>query len=448
MTITTRSADGVLHQFPDGTDQGVIDSVMKQYAQQSASPAGGAAKGEGGLLRNFAAGTVEGLTGAVGFLADLGVAQANAESGYSMFPEGVEQPQLGAVTSYLNNQLGRVGLNPDAVPAESFPERAVRFAGSGASTALLPGGGVGSTIQRVGTGMSVGLGAETAREIAPEPLKPLAALIGGIKGGLAAQYGPRGVSYITRAAGNVAAPFTAGVSPQAAERLAASTITNRATDVGAVRQSLEGGAAEIVPGSSPTTFQQTGDVGLGTLERQVATRHPDQFAQRRADQNAARLTSLQSIQQGGNPSDVASFFRSQLDELDQETARHADEMLASAQAHAARMGGTRSPEAYGEDLRTIALKADEAANARERALWDAVDPDNSLTGNMQTTIDGAKRVAGGVNRMSKPMSGEESAIFDAAQSLSPLSPVSDLIALRSRAARRRTSKTICVPSRT
>ncbi|KGM35705.1 hypothetical protein [Inquilinus limosus] len=37
--IQAQSADGVTHEFPDGTDPSVIDRVMKQYAQQQAGPA-------------------------------------------------------------------------------------------------------------------------------------------------------------------------------------------------------------------------------------------------------------------------------------------------------------------------------------------------------------------------------------------------------------------------
>jgi hypothetical protein len=35
MPIQARSADGIIHQFPDGTDMGVVDRVMKQYADQA-----------------------------------------------------------------------------------------------------------------------------------------------------------------------------------------------------------------------------------------------------------------------------------------------------------------------------------------------------------------------------------------------------------------------------
>lgn len=37
--IRAQSADGVMHEFPDGTDPAVIDRAMKQYAQQKAAPA-------------------------------------------------------------------------------------------------------------------------------------------------------------------------------------------------------------------------------------------------------------------------------------------------------------------------------------------------------------------------------------------------------------------------
>jgi hypothetical protein len=35
MPVTAQSADGVLHEFPDGTDQSVIDRAMKKYASES-----------------------------------------------------------------------------------------------------------------------------------------------------------------------------------------------------------------------------------------------------------------------------------------------------------------------------------------------------------------------------------------------------------------------------
>ncbi len=65
MSIEAESADGVVHEFPDGTDRAVIDKAMYQYAQTAqpsqtqkavGSPAGGFAKG---LLYNTVAGTAD-----------------------------------------------------------------------------------------------------------------------------------------------------------------------------------------------------------------------------------------------------------------------------------------------------------------------------------------------------------------------------------------------------
>ena len=38
VTITAESADGTTHEFPDGTDQTVVDRVMKDYAMKGAAP--------------------------------------------------------------------------------------------------------------------------------------------------------------------------------------------------------------------------------------------------------------------------------------------------------------------------------------------------------------------------------------------------------------------------
>jgi hypothetical protein len=38
VTITAESADGTTHEFPDGTDQAVVDRVMKDYATKGATP--------------------------------------------------------------------------------------------------------------------------------------------------------------------------------------------------------------------------------------------------------------------------------------------------------------------------------------------------------------------------------------------------------------------------
>ena len=52
-------------------------------------------------------------------------------------------------------------------------------------------------------------------------------------------------------------------------RLAAGTITGVATNPTEVRATPAENQPSLVPGSQPTTFQATGDQGLGNLERTV-----------------------------------------------------------------------------------------------------------------------------------------------------------------------------------
>ena len=49
MTIRAQSADGQIHEFPDGTDPAVVDRTMKSYAQsqQQQGPDQGAIEGAG-----------------------------------------------------------------------------------------------------------------------------------------------------------------------------------------------------------------------------------------------------------------------------------------------------------------------------------------------------------------------------------------------------------------
>ena len=71
-----------------------------------------------------------------------------------------------------------------------------------------------------------------------------------------------------------------------------------ATDPEAAIGALDA-AKEIVPGSKPTTFQASGDLGLGQIERVVQNTPEGQaaFQQRWAEQNNARVNALRNLQQ-------------------------------------------------------------------------------------------------------------------------------------------------------
>lgn len=230
----------------------------------------------------------------------------------------------------------------------------------------------------------------------------------------------------------VLAPYAAAVSKTAAEREAGRTLASRASDPAAVAQALEQ-PAEIIPGSQPTTFQQTGDMGLGALERETATKDPAAFQQRAAEQNSARRAALGGVEDGGDPNDVAKALKAQFDDLNATHDAQVEAATTAAQEKAATaLGPEETPDAQGSAVRDALTSAETAARASEGGLWQAVDPEGNLTGNTTHTAQTATEIREGIAPTAKPMQGEEAAIFEAAEGLPPLSPVSDLIALRSR----------------
>lgn len=273
--------------------------------------------------------------------------------------------------------LGLIGLNPDdpsQMPQpQNAPERIARMGGEGLSSGIVfPG----SALTNAVIGTTSGVGSGIGQEVAPEGYKGLGGFLGGLVGGgvgAVASEVPSAVGAGARAAADYAAPFTAGGQ----ERLAAKTLANAATDRDAAVQALSQ-PQEIVPGSMPTTFQATGDTGLGQLERAVATKSPDEFLARRADQNAARLDALSNVQAEGHPEAVGSFFRDQLDQIDQQMQSAQDAAATSARSAAEGLGGSQGPDVLGEQTRSAIQGSLDAAKTNEGALWKAVDPDKTM----------------------------------------------------------------------
>lgn len=330
------------------------------------------------------------------------------------------EPKSGAA---LKSGLNAVGLNPDNLPApQSAPERIARMAGEGAVLAVTPElaaaraidaasipAAIGHALRSGFTGGISGAASQGAAEAVPEEYKPLASVAGGLIGGGAAELAAHGVGHVAQGVSDFAAPFTAsGQEGIAGRRLAAA-----ATDPEAAMQAIDAQPAEIVPGSQPTTFQQTGDMGLGALERSVATQNPDLFLARRADQNAARLNALSDVQAEGHPEAVADLFRRQLADIDQTTQDAYDTALQNARSQASALGGGKTPEEYGDAIQQsvnpqitaaqdssraalsgiggdegapvigeqvrAALQAQlDAQKAAEGQIWDTVDPDGTL----------------------------------------------------------------------
>jgi hypothetical protein len=315
------------------------------------------------------------------------------------------------------------------------------LAGAGEGAALT----VGQMMRNLTIGAGAGAASAEAQEAAPEALKPVAGVAGAVLGGLATHGAIETPGAIARGVGGVAEPFTTAMGPAVNEgnagalaagnspvaRAAARQLTAAATDPAAVRASVAGGPDYIVPGSEPTSFQQSGDLGLGAAERAAATRNAVPFLAREAQQNVARTTELQSIQAGGDPNALTSGLRANFDALDARTQADLDRATNTART-AANIGGEGTPEGYGEATRTAVLQAETAEKVRMRGLYEAIDPNHDMLGNAQQTIREAGDIRSSIGQAAKPMEGEEAAIFDAAQALKPLSPLSDIMDMRSR----------------
>ncbi|MBK8085029.1 MAG: hypothetical protein IPK28_15065 [Devosia sp.] len=214
--------------------------------------------------------------------------------------------------------------------------------------------------------------------------------------------------------------------------MAGRTLYDGATSPGAVLDELGNGSAPLVPGSNPTTFQQTGDMGLGALERGMATKYPEQFGQRRADQNAARVTAFEGLRGAGTPDAVVTTLRKRLADLDEQTRRTVEAAGTKAEQDAAALGTGTAPDVAGEQLRSSLEAARAAVKDEERKLWQAVDPDGTLALGATNARKEGKLLLDDLPASAKPPEGEEAAIFQTLGKYRDVMPFSELTALQSR----------------
>jgi hypothetical protein len=157
----------------------------------------------------------------------------------------------------------------------------------------------------VGVNFGGGAGAEFAMENVPENWKPLAGMAGGIGGAGLAQLAGATAKAFPKMGSAAFEYMRPSFNPEAeaARRFADKTIDRRA-----VLDAIEGADRELVPGSKPTTFELTGDTGIGQQQRQAETRAPDKFLERRGEQATARQESLEGIAPSGDPMDVTALL--------------------------------------------------------------------------------------------------------------------------------------------
>ena len=249
-----------------------------------------------------------------------------------------------------------------------------------------------------------------------------------------------------------------------------------ASDPSAAREALTEQPHEIVPGSTGTSGQISGDQGLMGWEGSVRQQNPEAFNSRAAEQNQARVDHLQSVQQKGNagdlpdairaqrdiadqrskeivdqlgnehqaelaklqemkpngsPSDVAAHFRDQRDALDRATQTTVDTAEKNAQTYRDQIPAP-SAENVGAALRAPAQEARNAAKERETQLWTAVDPDGKLAVSMSPVQAAAQKLYGNMSKAAEAgTSPAERSLSDVISQYKPVESFRELTDLRS-----------------
>lgn len=367
---------------------------------------------------------------------------------------------------FMSGSLGMLG-KPEDMPSvpqvagapRNFPERAGAFAGDVAPAAALgPEAGAGALegmlyrAKNVAypalTGVAAGEGVH-AMGGTPQEVS-LAQMVGSVPGSIAAI--PSALEGVANIGGSAVRPFLANVSQGARDTQAGQILANASGDgFTAARSALEG-YEPIVPGSPATVGDATGNLGLIGLSRAVATKNSDAYAGIVAKQNEARQASLATLGTNASPDQAADHIRSTVANLDAQTQAGVDAAIAKgkaltdaadkasqaaidsaaekARAATDAVGGTTSADIHGATIRDAVSESLKASDARESGLWQAIDPDKTLTGNVSATRLAAKSIQSNMSPYDVPMNADEQRIFGQAASLPDVAKLSDIVALR------------------
>jgi hypothetical protein len=222
------------------------------------------------------------------------------------------------------------------------------------------------------------------------------------------------------------------------EGLAGEQLRNAAADPDALKSSLMADqpgplAQSLVPGSMPTTFQLTGDMGLGQLERAQRTQNATPFLERAGEQNKARVGQIEALApENAAPSAVRDLLKQHLDALDATGEANIQRARQNAQQAMEQAGGTLSPDLYGALMRDQLEAAKSSAKADESRLWQAIDPEGELTIDATPVKQAATQIRSEIPKTAKPPEGEENAVLGFAQMGGTAMPFSDFAALRGR----------------
>ncbi len=205
---------------------------------------------------------------------------------------------------------------------------------------------------------AAGAGGEIARQSGAGP-------VGQIAASLAAGMTPAGVRPAIAAVGRPlqgARTALDAFTPAGRERIAGSTLGRLGGDKDSVLRALEASGDELVAGSLPTTAQVTGDRGLATLEKGLASSGPSGAAlqERYIAQNAAR-----------------------------------QEAMDRALSQSSPLGGGLGVDEVGLRIRSAYDTKYNAAKDTTRAAYARIDPEGTASFSLEPLAENFRRSIGG-----------------------------------------------------
>lgn len=179
-----------------------------------------------------------------------------------------------------------------------------------------------------------------------------------------------------------AAKYVAPMFPGKREGLAAERLAKAASDPEKAYADLRFQPREIVEGAEPTTGMVSGDVGLMKAQKRAANKDEELAADlvnRETRENAARVGEIEKMAPQADPMDAVRLYQQRRAQIDDEMQGWLTDAEARARTAHEGMPAGASPEISGAQLRATVAENMEKARAARSALYDAVDPDGTLS---------------------------------------------------------------------
>lgn len=363
-------------------------------------------------LMQLPAGFNEALPNMIGMPVDI-VAWGMRKAGV---PVG-DKPFMGS--DWAKERLGDIGVTPEKFPPQNLADRSLRAAGEATAYALGPQAAVEANTLRAAktfapyvkkppTGITVretaekvfgarqpgslastgenlalnaagGAGANVAGEMAEgKPYKSIAEIGGGVAGSTFGQLAVEGAKAVPKMFSGLYHYLEPAFGEAGQKRAAARLFSEKTSNPLRAIDRIENEGGELIPGSKPTTFEVTGDQGIGQQQRRAETKTPEQFLERQGEQAVAREGALKGVAPEGSPSDVTRTLREQLDQFEQAETEAALQAQKQVSAAIDRMGGNVTAEDAGKMMRDALQKAKDVARSAREKLYNLIDPDKQL----------------------------------------------------------------------